>query len=64
MQPVQYEYVVIRLGEGRATHLADRINDHAAEGYEPFMMCGDTFLTVLLRRPKTAESPASAAPAE
>jgi len=54
MAPVEWEYLVLRLAEGRATHITDRVNQHATEGYEPVIMCGDATLTILLRRPKPA----------
>ena len=55
-----YEYIVLRLADARAAHINERLNDHAAEGYEPILMCGDATLTLLLRRPKPpkAEAPA------
>ncbi|MBM3499187.1 MAG: hypothetical protein FJX74_11010 [Armatimonadetes bacterium] len=50
-----YEYLILRLSGDRAAHLAERLNQHAAEGYEPIMMCGDAALSLLLRRPKEAK---------
>ncbi len=51
-----YEYLIIRLAEARATHITERLNQHAAEGYEPIIMCGDATLSLLLRRPKQAKA--------
>jgi hypothetical protein len=59
MADQQYEYLLLRLAEARATHITERINQHADEGYEPVIMCGDATLSVLLRRPKPADKPAS-----
>lgn len=56
MAQQKYEYLVIRLSEARATHVTERINQHAAEGYEPIFMCGDATLTVLLRKEKAEEA--------
>jgi hypothetical protein len=55
----QWEYLIIRLTDARPTHIGERLNQHASEGYEPIMMCGDATLTLLLRRPKE-EAPAPA----
>ncbi|MBM3473729.1 MAG: hypothetical protein FJX75_10715 [Armatimonadetes bacterium] len=59
MAAQQWEYLVIRLTDARATHISERLNQHAAEGYEPIMMCGDVTLSLLLRKPKE-ETPAPA----
>jgi hypothetical protein len=56
MAEQQYEYLIIRLAEARATHITERLNQHAAEGYEPIVMCGDATLSLLLRRPKQAKT--------
>jgi hypothetical protein len=61
MVPVEYEYVLLRLTDARAAHISERLNQHADEGYEPVLMCGDATLSLLLRRAKSA---APAAPAE
>jgi hypothetical protein len=54
MADQRYDYLLLRLAEARATHITERINQHADEGYEPIIMCGDATLSVLLRRPKAA----------
>ena len=62
MPSQEYEYVVVRLTDARAAHIGERLNQHAEEGYEPVLMCGDATLTLLLRRAKAlkAEAPAQA----
>ena len=61
MAQVQWEYLLVRLTDARATHISERLNQHATEGYEPVIMCGDATLSILMRRPKQATD---AAPAE
>jgi len=59
-----WEYNVLQMAvSGRSTHLAERLNQMAEEGFEPFMSNGDATVTILLRRPKQKEAGA-AEPAE
>jgi len=60
----EWEYNVLQIGSGRSSHLAERINHMAEEGFEPFLVCGDQTVTVLLRRPRAAQPEASAAQEE
>ncbi len=59
----EWEYNVLQMGSGRSTHLAERINQFTEDGFEPFLICGDQTVTVLLRRPRT-EKPEAGAPQE
>lgn len=55
-----WEYSVLQMAAaGRSTHLAERLNQMAEEGFEPFMSSGDETVTIILRRPKQAEAGAA-----
>lgn len=53
-----WEYNLLQMASGRSTHMAERINQMAEEGFEPFLVCGDATITVFLRRPREAEADA------
>ncbi len=60
-----WEYNVLQMAAtGRSTHLAERLNQMADEGYEPFMVSGDETITIVLRRPRRAEAGGAAEQAE
>jgi hypothetical protein len=55
-----WEYSVLQMAaSGRSTHLAERLNQMAEEGFEPFISSGDETITILLRRPKQAKADAA-----
>jgi hypothetical protein len=50
-----YEYRVTQLlAGGNIQHLNDRIAHMVSEGWEPFLLTGDTIVSVMLRRPVQA----------
>ena len=50
-----YEYSVIQMAAGaRATMFNERLEHAVQEGWEPFLMSGDTTINVLMRRPRQA----------
>lgn len=59
-----YEYRILQSAAGApVTHLNDRINTLAGEGWEVVELSGDATVNVLLRRAKTqASAPRAAAP--
>ena len=56
MDPKGHEYVLLKFRAGTLSHITERINQHAEEGYEPIMMSGDENTTILLRRAKEREA--------
>ncbi len=47
----QYEYRVVQLpAGGNITHMNERLAHMVSEGWEPFLMSGDTSVNVLVRR--------------
>lgn len=49
----EYEYQVIQMAAGgRTVHLNERMENMAAEGWEPVMMSGDTAVNIMMRRPR------------
>ena len=58
MKAQDYEYVLLKFAAGTLAHMTERINQHAEDGYEPILMCGDEQTTILLRRlrPTAAET--------
>ena len=59
-----WEYNVLQMPSGRSTHLAERMNQMAEEGFEPFLLCGDQTVTVVLRAPRQAKPEAGEAAGE
>ena len=57
----KYEFRVLQSAAAAVTHLNDRINTMAADGWECMGISGDQMVYVLLRRP-FAEKPAAEAP--
>jgi hypothetical protein len=57
----KWEYRVLQSTAGAVTHLNDRINSMAEEGWEAVSLSGDTMVNVLMRRPR-AEKPAAETP--
>lgn len=47
----QYEYRMLHMPTTSISVLNERVNSEAKEGWEPFMMSGNDFVNVLLRRP-------------
>ena len=63
----RFEYQIIQMvAGGRVTHLNERMEAMAAEGWEPIMMSGDSGLNVLMRRAKgqgaSPQPPAASGP--
>jgi hypothetical protein len=62
-----YEYSLIQMSAGtRVTMFNERLDHAVQEGWEPFLMSGDTTVTVLMRRPRegaAARQPQAAAAA-
>jgi hypothetical protein len=60
-----WEYTVLQMATtGRSTHLAERLNQMAEDGFEPFMSSGDDTVTIILRRPKQAKAGGAAEPTQ
>ncbi|MEA3399687.1 MAG: hypothetical protein U9R79_00445 [Armatimonadota bacterium] len=51
-----YEYRILHMPTTSISVLNERVNSDAEDGWEPFMMCGNDFLNVMLRREITDES--------
>ena len=48
-----YEYSIIQMAAGtRVTMFNERLEHSVREGWEPFMMSGDTTINIMLRRPR------------
>lgn len=47
----RYEYRLLHMPTTSVSVLNERINNEAKEGWEPFMMSGNDFVNVLMRRP-------------
>jgi len=47
----QYEYRMLHMPTTSISVLNERVNSEAKEGWEPFMMSGNDFVNVLMRRP-------------
>ena len=63
MAATDWEYTILQMAAGRSSHMSDRINQLGEEGFEPYMLVGDTTITLLLRRPKAeGQTPPPAAP--
>ena len=61
---MKFEYHVIQMAAGgRIGQFNDRITALVEEGWEPFLMSGDTSITIMMRRPVnpgTAQAPPAA----
>ena len=52
-----YEYMILQMAAGtRITMFNERLEHQMQEGWEPFLMSGDTTLNVMLRRRRVAAS--------
>jgi len=58
----EYEYQVLQVQAARSAHINERLGVFALEGWEPVFMCGETALTIMLRRKREEHAP-SAQPA-
>jgi hypothetical protein len=63
MAAADWEYNILQMAAGRSAHMSDRINQLGEEGFEPYMLVGDTTITLLMRRPKQeAQTPPAPQP--